>query len=248
MSFPAFLDTCVLYGAVLSDTLLRLAEHDTYRPHWSQCRHLNTTARLGLAIVSRFHYPFAMNGRVLARDALWEIAETQHGFVTAPQAREVGVSKEALQMLVSRGTLQRATFGVYRFPHYPVSPYDPYMVAVLWTRAPEACLSHETALDAYGISDVNPGMIHVTVARHRRLRRSSGEGYVVHRQDLTPQQVGWWQEIPTVTPATAIAQCITDGTPTYLLRQALERGYDQGYLTAADRDILAGHLEGRHAD
>lgn len=35
MSFPAFLDTCVLYGAVLSDTLLRLAEHDTYRPHWS---------------------------------------------------------------------------------------------------------------------------------------------------------------------------------------------------------------------
>lgn len=35
MSFPAFLDTCVLYGAVLSDTMLRLAEHDTYRPHWS---------------------------------------------------------------------------------------------------------------------------------------------------------------------------------------------------------------------
>jgi predicted nucleic acid-binding protein len=35
VSFPAFLDTCVLYGAVLSDTLLRLAEHDTFRPHWS---------------------------------------------------------------------------------------------------------------------------------------------------------------------------------------------------------------------
>lgn len=35
MSFPAFLDTCVLYGAVLSDTLLRLAEQGTYRPYWS---------------------------------------------------------------------------------------------------------------------------------------------------------------------------------------------------------------------
>lgn len=188
-----------------------------------------------------------MQGRALARDVLWEIAATQHGFVTAQQARDAGVSKQALQMLVQRSTLQRATFGVYRVPQYPVSPYDPYMVAVLWTRAPEACLSHETALDAYGISDVNPGKIHVTVARHRRLRRTSGEGYVVHREDLTSDKVGWWQEIPTVTAATAIAQCITDGTPTYLLRQALERGYDQGYLTAADRDILVGHLVGRHA-
>lgn len=188
-----------------------------------------------------------MNGRLLARDALWEIAEAQHGFVTAQQARDAGVSKQALQMLVSRDTLASAAFGVYRFPRFPVGPYDPYMVAVLWTRAPEACLSHETALDAYGISDVNPGMIHVTVARHRRLRRATGDGYTVHRQDLTPEQVGWWQEIPTVTPATAIAQCITDGTPTYLLRQALERGYAQGYLTSADRDVLDQHLTERHA-
>lgn len=35
MAFPAFLDTNVLYGAALSDTLLRLAERGTYRPLWS---------------------------------------------------------------------------------------------------------------------------------------------------------------------------------------------------------------------
>ncbi len=35
MAFPAFLDTNVLYGAVLSDTLLRLAERGTFRPLWS---------------------------------------------------------------------------------------------------------------------------------------------------------------------------------------------------------------------
>lgn len=35
MAFPAFLDTCVLYPAYLSDTLLRLAEAETYRPLWS---------------------------------------------------------------------------------------------------------------------------------------------------------------------------------------------------------------------
>lgn len=35
MAFPAFLDTNVLYGAVLADTLLRVAEAGAYRPRWS---------------------------------------------------------------------------------------------------------------------------------------------------------------------------------------------------------------------
>jgi predicted nucleic acid-binding protein len=35
VTFPAFLDTCVLYPAYLCDTLLRLAEAETYRPLWS---------------------------------------------------------------------------------------------------------------------------------------------------------------------------------------------------------------------
>jgi predicted transcriptional regulator of viral defense system len=177
---------------------------------------------------------------------LWEIAATQHGFVTAQQAVGLGVGKGALQMLVHRGTLTRAAFGVYRFPQYPVGQYDGHMLAVLWTRAPEACLSHETALDAYGISDTNPNRIHVTVGKRRRLRRASGEDYLIHYEDLQPVQIGWWQEIPTVEPVTAIAQCIAYGTPTYLLRQALDRGHSQGYLTTAERDDLAAALEVRY--
>lgn len=35
MAFPAFLDTCVLYGATLTDTLLRIAEEDAFSPLWS---------------------------------------------------------------------------------------------------------------------------------------------------------------------------------------------------------------------
>ena len=187
-----------------------------------------------------------MESRVLAREELWEIAELQHGFVTAQQALDAGVSKQALQMLVHRGTLVRAAHGVYRFPKYPVGEHDQEMLAVLWTRVPEAVLSHETALDAYDLSDINPNRIHVTVAKHRRFRRAGGDGYVVHYEDLDPQQIGWWDEIPTVTAATAIAQCIEYGTPTYLLRQALERGHARGYLKTAERDALQQMLEVRH--
>lgn len=199
-----------------------------------------------VAIVSRFRYTTAMTGKALARDELWDIATAQHGFVTAQQATEIRIDKHALQMLVHRGTLERAAHGVYRFPQYPVGEHDNLMLAVLWTRVPEAALSHETALDVYGISDVNPHRIHLTVGKQRRFRRTGGDGYVVHYEDLAPRQVGWWQEIPTVTPATAIAQCLTYGTPTYLLRQAIERGHAQGHLKATEHDELANALETRH--
>jgi predicted nucleic acid-binding protein len=35
MAFPALLDTNVLFGATLTDTLLRLAEEDAFTPLWS---------------------------------------------------------------------------------------------------------------------------------------------------------------------------------------------------------------------
>lgn len=33
--FPAFLDTCVLFGATLNDTILRIVEQGAFQPHWS---------------------------------------------------------------------------------------------------------------------------------------------------------------------------------------------------------------------
>ncbi len=199
-----------------------------------------------VAIVSRFRYTIAMSRKLLARNVLWEVATVQHGFVTAQQAAELGITRASLQMMAQRGTLDRAAFGVYRFPQYPVGEHDQKMLGVLWTRLPEAAISHETALEAYGISDVNPNRIHVTVGKGRRLRRTGGDQYVVHYEDLTPKQIGWWQEIPTVTAKTAIEQCLEYGTPTYLLRQSIHRGHAQGYLKTTERDELAAALEAKY--
>ena len=35
MAFPAFLDTCTLFSATLTDTLLRIAEEGAFNPQWS---------------------------------------------------------------------------------------------------------------------------------------------------------------------------------------------------------------------
>ena len=53
-----------------------------------------------------------MTTKPLARDQLWDIATAQHGYVTAQQAAEAGIGKQALQMLIHRGTLERAAHGV----------------------------------------------------------------------------------------------------------------------------------------
>ncbi|WP_419707945.1 type IV toxin-antitoxin system AbiEi family antitoxin domain-containing protein [Promicromonospora sp. NFX87] len=186
-------------------------------------------------------------GRSLARDVLRDLAAVQNGLITRQQALEdLGLSAGAIDNLVSRGSLVRVAHGIYRYPHLPGIAHEPFQVALLRTGDPEAALSHETALLVLEISDVNPARYHVTIPRPRRIRREDNDRFVVHVQRLGPRQVRWWEEMRVVTAATAIEQCITLGTPTYLLRQAMERGQRTGLVRTADADRLGAILEARH--
>lgn len=178
-------------------------------------------------------------------ERLREVALDQHGFVTTAQALDEGVSHAEMSTMVARGRLQHAAHGVYRVPQVPETEYDEYQLAVFWTGVPEACLSHDTALEAWGISDINPDRIHLTVDRQRRLRRAGGERYVVHYGDLDEKQVTWWQGMRIVNVSTAIGQCIASGVPSYLIRQAIDRAGRTSRLPAADREHLMIELEAR---
>jgi predicted transcriptional regulator of viral defense system len=180
------------------------------------------------------------------REVLRKEAFEQHGYVSRAGALRAGASPHALRLLVDRGRLERAAHGVYRDPSVPATVNDLLHLAVLWTGVDGACLSHETALAVFDLGDVNPDRIHVTVPKsHYRIRRQGAEGYQIHYEDLRPEQIGWFDQIPTVTPATAIAQCITYGTPSYLLRQALDAGRRTGRLTAAQVRTLRTELSRR---
>ena len=177
-----------------------------------------------------------------ARQTLWDVAVEQYGYVTMRDAQQLGIDDNTVWMLAARGGLERTAHGVYRFPQLPVTERDPYMLAVLWTGTDETYLSHETALAVYEACDINPDRIHLTVPTKRRIRRRAGERYEVHQQDLNPDQIGWWQGIPTVTLPTAIGQCVDSGVPSYLLRQALEHGQRNGDVLAAEATDLTTRL------
>lgn len=187
-----------------------------------------------------------MNNIVFDIDRLREVAVDQYGYVTTAQATEVGVSNSSLSMLVKRKRLDRVLRNVYRVPQVPPTGYDRFMLALLWTGVLEAALSHETALDAYEVCDVNPTSIHVAVDSGRRIRRSGGKGYAIHYQALGANQVGWWEGMRCVKLGVAIAQCAAEGTPTYLLMQAVENGRKKGLLSKKETERLSAMIGGVH--
>lgn len=192
-------------------------------------------------------YGFRMDEVRTSLDALREIALDQHGYVTFRQATEAGISQAALGMLHKRNRIERHAHGVYRVPQVPSTEFDPLMLAVLWTGTDEACLSHDTALACWDISDIQPTAIHLTVPRRKRISRRGGESYVLHHETLPPEQITWWQQIPIVTIPTAIEQCIKTGVPAYLVSQAIERASRTGDLLQGQVEQLVHQLEERHA-
>lgn len=176
-------------------------------------------------------------------DSLREVAIDKYGFITTGQALDVGVPQTELSKMVARGRLERVAHGVYRVPLIPYTEHTRFMQALLWTGAPEAALSHDTALDAYGVSDINPTLIHVTVAKSRRIRRDGGQGYFVHYQDLDQKQLTWWEGMRIVTLPVAIEQCIDSGVQRYLIRQAIERGTKKHHLSPQETERLINRIE-----
>ena len=190
-----------------------------------------------------------MDETVTILEQLHEVSLDQHGLVTSEQAAAKSIPRQKLVELAIRGRLERLQRGIYRFPQAPGSRYQNWELAVLWTGVPEACLSYETALAAWGIAwdigGVNPAQIHVTVGRLRRIRREGGEDYRIHHEDLTEQQRTWIEQVPITDVPTTIRQCITWGTSTGLIKRALERASVTGQLLKPDTERLTRQLKDR---
>jgi hypothetical protein len=92
-------------------------------------------------------------------------------------------------------------------------------------------LSHETALDLYELSDVNPSKIHITVPRDHRIRREIPALYGIHHETLANEDVTFYEGIPIVTPAHAIQQSHAAHLSPALIGQAIDHGVSNGRLT-----------------
>ena len=174
---------------------------------------------------------------------LYEIAETQLGYFTAAQVREVDLNTTILPQLANRGVIERVSRGVYRLSKYPSTPLDSLMEAMLWPQArsggPMGVISHESALAFFGMSEVSPSRIHITVPAGTRVRRDVPPYLQVHRLTLPPDDIRKVDGILVTTPERSLRDAAASHVGRSLLRQAIEDGARTGHFTKSQSSRLA---------
>ena len=132
--------------------------------------------------------------------------------------------------------------GVYRIAHFTADRLAQYREAILWAKASQGperiALSHETTLLLYGISDVNPAHVNLTVPMSARLRREHPEWIVIHRADLTPQEISQHEGMPVTSVERSVMDVLSTTHRTDIARQAITDALREGLLTAAQANSL----------
>jgi predicted transcriptional regulator of viral defense system len=106
------------------------------------------------------------------------MASAQAGYFTTAQAQECGFSSALLTHHAKSRRFLRVSRGLYRLRDYPHETNEEIVAA--WLRqAPNAVVSHESALALLGLSDVIADEVHLTVPRARR-RLVTHSGVVIH--------------------------------------------------------------------
>jgi predicted transcriptional regulator of viral defense system len=167
---------------------------------------------------------------------LFALADAQLGYFTARQARECGYASSMLAYHVARQRFARVGWGVYRFVQYPHSAHE-HVVAAWLAVGPDSVVSHETALDLHGLSDVIPATVHLTVPRARRSRRAP-TGVTLHtttrpiseRERMTHPESG----LPVTTPIRTILDVTAAGAPFEEVTKAVEDALAVGLITAGE--------------
>src|ERR1039457_3295171 len=175
-------------------------------------------------------------------DELYALAEERDGPLTSKEARARGIQDSVLIRLAQRGRLERMTRGVYRIAHFPADRLAQYREAVLCAQASQGpervALSHETALLLYGISDVNPARVNITVPMSARLRRGHPEWIVIRGADLTPQEISQHEGMPVTSVERSVMDVLSTTHRADIAQKAIADALREGLLNAVQASGL----------
>ena len=175
-------------------------------------------------------------------ERLREVALRQQGVVSRKQALQAGVSSESLRQLAFRGRIERVTQGVYRIPQVPTSEATSLQIAVLWSGREEVALGFQTALFIHGIIDERPLQVHLAVPAHERIRRATGEGYIIHRLDIPEGDLCRWNGMRVTKPLRTLKDCLSESSSADVMGQAVSRAAQKGLIAPDEADALASQL------
>jgi len=175
---------------------------------------------------------------------LFEIASEQGGYFTSAQAQACGFSRALLAHHAKTGRFLRVRQGLYRIREYPSSPREDVIAAWLAAGKESAIVSHESALDLLGLSDVVPEVVHLTVPRSKRFRRAR-RGVAIH---TTTRPIGngdivTREGIRLTGPVRSIMDAAEAGTALEQILSAVHQALDRGIATRSSL-VRAAKLRG----
>jgi predicted transcriptional regulator of viral defense system len=176
-----------------------------------------------------------------SEQALYDRAEPQSGYFTTAQAREAGYSQRQLTYYVHAGRFQRIHPGIYRLTQYPYGPHEDLYIAQLRC-GPSSAISHDTALAYYGLSDVLPGRIHVTILRTASRRHARLQ---IHTNHLDVDDVRNVGGLRITSVARTIADVATAGLADELVVQAAREAIERGMVVESSLLDYAQRRGGR---
>ena len=168
-------------------------------------------------------------------EMLGRIAEGQAGYVTPAQARAAGFHRNTLLHHAREGgRLEKIARGLYRLRFYPRSPFESIAAAWVQTDPDEAVVSHESALELYGLSDVAPSDVHLTLPREQRWRKAPiGTRFHRPRQPLARKDVRRVEGMRATSPERTILDVLEGGTQPEQVEQAVREALARALTTKA---------------
>ncbi len=155
------------------------------------------------------------------------LAFAQAGYFTAAQALEAGYSYQAQKYHADAGNWVRVDRGLFRLPAWPSRPDDPYVMWTLWSGG-QGVVSHESALQVHGLSDVDPANIHLTVPQGFR---AVDPMVVTHIGELPPGDVEEREAWAVTTPLRTLADLAAGDLSQEHIDQAITEAITRELIT-----------------
>lgn len=175
--------------------------------------------------------------------ALNRIAYGQDGYFTSQQARGCGFSPQLLAHHVRAGRYERARRGLYRLRDYPGSTHEEVRARWLAVGAERAVVSHESALELHGLSDVMPNTVHLLVGRDDRgIKPPAGVTLHTTTKPPEPAEVVSRKGIRVTDAVRSILDAAGAGTSPEQIETAVRRALSEGLTT---RRILLARADRR---
>jgi len=166
------------------------------------------------------------------RRALHDIAIGQHGYFTWSQARACSYSSALISHHATTGGFERIRRGVYRFADIPRFERESELTVWLAAGRDDSVLSHETALELLGLSDVVPSGIHLTVPRSRRGYRGGPDVHVhTTSRPLRSDERTTWRGLSLTSPARTIVDAADTGTQPEQIAKAVRAAVERAMTT-----------------